>query len=115
MPYTRAGNTMAASSRKEKTRVFEAIDSVLKQVFGEEATHLMYHYLEQQYSWSQKDFSEKIDTFAKGLEEFLSSGAYMVEGKILDNICEGYDVFRKAKDFEERDFANQIRLATQKA
>jgi hypothetical protein len=108
---------MATLSKKEEDRVFEVIDRVLKQVFGKDATRLMYQYLERRYSWSQRDFTEKIDAFAKGMEEFLSSGAYAVENKILDSIYSSYDV-RKATDkssFMERDFANQLRLAMQKA
>ena len=108
---------MPALSRKEEQRVFEVIDHVLKQVFGKEATRLMYQYLERHYSWSQRNFSEKIDAFAKGMEVFLSSGAYAVENKILDSIYSGYNV-RKAENedsFVERDFASQLRLAMQKA
>lgn len=108
---------MATLSKKEEDRVFEVIDRVLKQVFGKDATRLMYQYLERRYSWSQRDFTEKIDAFAKGMEEFLSSGAYAVENKILDSIYSSYDV-RKAEDkssFVERDFASQLRLAMQKA
>ena len=62
------------------------------------------------------DFSEKIDAFAKGMEDFLSSGAYVVESKILDKIYSG-DAFRGAEveSFGERDFASQIKLAMQKA
>jgi hypothetical protein len=113
-----AGNVMATLSREEENRVFEVIDRVLKQVFGEEAARFMYQYLEHRYSWSQREFSEKIDAFAKGMEEFLSSGAYMVESKILDTIYPSYDVFRKTENessFGEHYFASQIRLAKQKA
>jgi hypothetical protein len=108
---------MATLSRKEENRVFEVIDHVLTQVFGKEATCLMYQYLERRYSWSQMDFSEKIEAFAKGMEDFLSSGAYAVESKILDKIyssdyaCRGAEV----ESFDERDFASQIKLAMQKA
>ncbi len=60
---------------------------------------------------------ERIDAFAKGMEEFLSSGAYMVESKILDTIYSSGDACRGAESdsFAERDFASQIRLAMQKA
>ena len=105
-------------SRKKEDRVFEIIDSVLKQVFGDEATLLMYKYLERRYSLSQSEFSEKIEVFAKGIEEFLSSGAYAVESKILDNIYSSHDTLRRAelaRLSEERDFASQIKIAMQKA
>lgn len=108
---------MTALSQKEELRVFEVIDRVLKQVFGEEATRLMYQYLERHYSWSQMGFTEKIDAFAKGMEVFLSSGAYAVENKILDSIYSGYSIRRAGNEnsFMECDFASQIRLALQKA
>ncbi len=108
---------MVTLSKKEENRVFEVIDRVLKQVFGEEATRLMYQYMERRYSWSKRDFSEKLETFAKGMEEFLSSGAYVVESKILDTIYSSADACRGAEieNFAERDFASQIRLAMQKA
>jgi hypothetical protein len=107
---------MATLSRKEENRVFEVIDRVLTQVFGNEATHLMYQYLERRYSWSQRDFSEKIDAFAKGMEEFLSSGAYAVESKILDNIYSAGNALHGAEvESFKGDFASQIRFAMQKA
>jgi len=104
---------VATLSKKEEQRVFEVIDQVLKQVFGKDATQLMYQYLERHYSWSQRAFSEKIDAFAKGMKEFLNSGAYVVESKILDSIYSGCAV-RKA-EVAERDFASQVRIAMQKA
>jgi hypothetical protein len=118
MPDTGAGNTVVAPCRKKEDKIFKIIDRVLKQVFGEKATLLMYQYLECRYSLSQSEFSEKIDVFAKGLEEFLSSGAYLVESKILDDIYSSYEAVRRA-EFErqvgECDFACQIRIAMQKA
>jgi hypothetical protein len=109
---------MVTLSRKKEDKIFKIIDRVLKQVFGEEATRLMYQYLERRYSLSQSEFSAKIDVFAKGMEEFLSSGAHVVENKILDNIYSSYDALRRAELDrlpEERNFANQIKIAMQKA
>jgi hypothetical protein len=87
-------------------------------VFGEEATLLIYKYLEHQYSLSQSEFSEKIGVFAKGLEDFLSSGAYIVESKILNDIYSSYAALRRTeleRTREEYDFASQIKITTQKA
>ena len=64
-------------------KVTEAIDKVLKKIFGPEATLLIYEYLENRYSIRQNEIVEKINVFAKGLEEFLKSGAYIIEMKIL--------------------------------
>ena len=109
---------MEAPPRKKEDKIFQIIDHVLKHVFGEEATLLIYKYLERHYSLSQSEFSEKIDVFARGLENFLSSGAYVVESKILDDIHSRYGSFRKI-EFERTpvgyDFASQIKIVMQKS
>jgi len=104
--------------RKKEDKIFKIIDKVLKQVFGEEATLFIYKYLEQHYSLHQSEFSEKIDVFAKGLEECLSSGAFAIESKILEDLSAIYGTFSKAK-FERKperyDFASQMKIAMRKA
>jgi hypothetical protein len=42
-----------------KDKIFAIVDSVLKQLFGENATIFIYKYLEQHYSLRQSEFSEK--------------------------------------------------------
>jgi len=104
--------------RREKDQIFKIIDKVLKQVFGENATLFIYKYLEQHYSLRQKDFSKKIDVFAKGLEDCLSSGALAIESKILDDITATYGSFNKTgfkRQPERYDFASQMKIAMQKA
>jgi hypothetical protein len=105
-------------SHKEKDKIFKIIDKVLKQVFGEDATSFIYKYLEQRYSLHQSDFSKKIDVFAKGLEDCLSSGAFAVESKILEDISSVYGSFRTIR-YERKpdryDFASQMKIAIQKA
>jgi hypothetical protein len=104
---------------EREDKIFKIIDRVLKQVFGEEATKLIYQHLERRYALNQTEFSEKIDLFAKGLEDFLSSGAYVIENKILSDI---YSVYGSAHriGFQgeasgEYDFAHQMRVALQNA
>ena len=104
--------------REKNDKIFQIIDKVLKQVFGEEATLFIYKYLEQHYSLRQSDFSKRIDVFAKGLEDCLSSGAFAIESKILDDISAIYGSFSKI-DFERKpesyDFASQMKIALRKA
>jgi hypothetical protein len=107
---------MKTPPREDK--IFKIIDSVLKQVFGEEATRFIYKYLEQCYALHQNDFSEKIDVFAKGLEECLSSGAFVVENKILEDLSSVYGSFNMVeykRKPERYDFANQMKVAMQGA
>jgi hypothetical protein len=107
---------MKTQPREDK--IFKIIDSVLNQVFGEDATHFIYKYLEQRYALRQNDFSEKIDVFAKGLEECLSSGAFVVENKILEDLSSVYGSFNTVeykRKPERYDFANQMKVAMRRA
>ena len=103
---------------EKNDKIFQIIDKVLKQVFGEEATRFIYKYLEQHYSLSQSDFSKRIDVFAKGLEDCLSSGAFAVESRILDDISAVYGSFNKIgfeRKPERDDFASQMKIAIRRA
>ena len=108
---------METLPEKKEDKISTIIDSVLKQVFGEPATTLIYKHLQSRYSLSQSEFSARIDVFAKGLEDFLSSGAYPIENRILNEICSFYGSENSfnlnVAVFEEPDFANQVRTATQ--
>jgi len=99
-------------------RIPRVIDRVLRQVFGEEATHLIYRHLEQNHALKRGDIAEKIDVFAEGLEEFLRSGAYVVEQKILEDIYSNCGLLRRLeleKSQDECDFVGQMKLLMQKA
>jgi hypothetical protein len=102
----------------KEDRIFKIIDSVLKQVFGENATFFIYKYIEKHYSLHQRDFSEKIDIFAKGLEDCLSSGAFAIENKILEDLYSAYGAVSKIgyeRKIERYDFASQMKIAMQRA
>ena len=114
----RAVTPLDTLPREKDDMIFTIIDKVLKQVFGEEAALFIYKYLEQHYSLHQSDFSKKIDVFAKGLEDCLSSGAFAIESKILDDISSIYGEFSKIENErtpEGHNFASQMRIAMQMA
>jgi hypothetical protein len=99
-------------------KILKVIDSVLKQVFGEEATRFIYKYLEEHYSLCQNVFSKRIDVFAKGFEECLSSGAFVVEDKILEDLSSVYGSLNRVeyeRKSERYDFANQMKVVTRRA
>jgi hypothetical protein len=102
---------------REEERISRVIDRVLKQVFGEEATRLIYHHLESNYFLKRNEIAEKIDLFAKGLEDFLRSGAYVIERKILEDIYSNYGLIRRLEyeRMQEYDFASQVKLLMRKA
>ena len=105
-------------TNKKEDKISKIVDKVLKQVFGEEATHLIYTHLENNYSLKQDEISEKIDVFAKGLEGFLRSGAYVIERKILEDIYSSYGLLRRLemeKMQEECDFISQMKSIMRRA
>lgn len=109
---------MEILNRKREDQIFKIIDKVLKQVFGEEATLFIYKYLEQHYSLHQSEFSERIDVFAKGLEECLSSGAFAIQSKILEDLSAIYGTLNETR-FERKpegyDFASQMKIVMRRA
>jgi len=104
-------------NRKED-KISKIIDRVLKQVFGEEATRLIYRYLESKYGLKRNEIAERIEVFAAGLEEFLRSGAYVVERKILEDIYSNYGLLRRLeleRVQEDSDFVSQMKSLMRKA
>jgi len=103
---------------RKENKISRIIDKVLNQVFGEEATRLIYRHLENNYAVRRDEIAEKIDVFAVGLEEFLRSGAYVIERKILEDIYSSYGLLRRLdleRTQEECDFASQVKLLMRKA
>jgi hypothetical protein len=103
---------------KGNEKISKIIDRVMTQVFGEDATNLIYKHLERNYSLKPDEIAERIDIFAKGLEEFLSSGACVVERKILDDIYSSYGLLRRLEIEKVQagcDFVDQIRSLAQRA
>jgi hypothetical protein len=77
-------------------KVSKIIERVLTQIFGKEATHVIYKHLERKYSVRRDEVSEKLELFAQGLEDFLKSGAYVIEKKILEDVWSTYGVVQKS-------------------
>jgi len=105
------------TNRKED-KISKIVDRVLREVFGEEATTLIYRYLESNYSLRRDEISEKIEVFARGLEQFLRSGAYVIERKILEDIYSSVGLLRRLeleRTQEDCDFASQVKLLMRKA
>ncbi len=100
-------NVLSNLKHKHNHTVSKAIDKVLRQIFGSEARLLIYRYLENRHSLNHNEITEKIDVFAKGLEEYLSSGAYPVETKILEEIYSSYGLIQRP---ELDNFPNQIKM-----
>jgi len=98
-------------------KVSKAIDTVLRKIFGDEATVLIYKYLENHHSLRQDEIVEKIDVFAEGLEEFLMSGAYTIEMRILEDVYSSYGMTRRSEfgGRNKHDFVSQMKTLISKA
>jgi hypothetical protein len=105
--------TLTKQKHKHDGNALKAIDTTLRKIFGDEATRVIYRYLENRYSLRRDEIVEKIDVFAKGLEEILRSGAYIIEKAILEDIYSSYGLTRRL-EFENRvdkqDFVNQMKM-----
>ena len=93
---------------KRKTRsdekLFNIVDKVLKQIFGETATVSIYKYLEEKCSLKREDIPSKPEVFAEGLEMYLNSGASVVAGMILNESSE-----LRLKKAEDKGFFEHLR------
>jgi len=110
--------TIVRKANKGDEQVAKVIDRVLTQVFGKEATLLIYKHLNHHYGLKRNEITEKIDVFAQGLEDFLRSGAYVIERKILEDVASSYGSLRKLetpKIGNDCGFASQIKLYMHKA
>jgi hypothetical protein len=108
--------TQQTSSKNDA--VLAIIDKVLNQVFGKEATILIFRYMEHNYSVKRNEISDKIELFAQGLEDFLRSGAYVIERKILEDINSDCNQLRRMeleKVEDEASFVAQMKMFMHKA
>jgi hypothetical protein len=105
-------NIIQQATNKSDAKIERIIDRVLRQVFGEEATLLIYRHLESNYSLKKEEVADRIEIFAVGLEDFLRSGAYVIEQKILEDIYSSYGLLRRIeleRERDEFDFVSQIK------
>ena len=110
--------TIVRKTNNAEEQVAKVVDQVLNEVFGKEATLLIYRHLERQYGVKRNEMCKKIDVFAQGLEDFLRSGAYVIEKKILGDIASSYGLPRKLeppKIDDDCNFVSQMKVYMHKA
>jgi len=78
--------------------LLKVIDDEMKQMFGEAATSIIFNHLEENYSLERAAIPEKLDVFIVGLEEFLSSGAQVIEKIILKKVYLTFGIRCKTKE-----------------
>jgi len=92
-----------------KKLLLQTIDENLKQIFRETATHIIYQFLENNYSLKREEIPEKLETFMGGLQEFFRSGAYMIEQSILKELHANLGLeYRSREDYRFVDYIEDL-------
>lgn len=100
---TEQPNLSRRSGMKMKSDFYDSfrklVDDALKQIFGQAATLIIYNHLEKNSSLISEEIPEKLEAFARGLEDFLNSGALVIEGIILKQLYSNYGLeFKKMEE-----------------
>jgi len=74
------------SQDKRGEKFNKVIDDVLNQILGREATHIIYEYLENNHGIERHEIAQKLDSFNHALEQYLGSGAVVIEKVIRENL-----------------------------
>jgi len=85
---------MMGKRKKFEKLLIKSVDDSLKDTFGETAAEIIYKHLERKHSLKQEEIPKKLEVFTEGLEEFLSSGATVVEGMVLEKLCSNLGIER---------------------
>jgi len=69
--------------------LLSVVDETMRQIFREDATKVIYDYLENNFHLKREEIAEKPEVFSDGLERLLGSAAPVIEKMILKNLyCE---------------------------
>jgi len=91
--------SVSADTKEEfKKLLLQTIDENLKQIFRETATHIIYQFLENNYSLKREDVPEKLETFMEGMQEFFHSGTHMIEQAILKELYSNLGLEYKSRE-----------------
>lgn len=101
---------MGADTKEEfKKLLLQTIDDNLKQIFRETATHIIYQFLENNYSLKREEIPEKLETFMEGLHEFFRSGSHMIGQSILEELHVKLGLkYKGRKDYSFMDYIDDL-------
>lgn len=61
------------------------VENVLCQILGQDATQIVYNYLESRHSLKKYQIAENFDSFNHALEQYFGSGAAVLERAITQS------------------------------
>jgi len=92
-----------------KKLLLQTIDENLKHIFRETATHIIYQFLENNYSLRREEIPEKLETFMEGLQEFFRSGAHVIEQSILKELHANLGLkYKSREDYRFVDYVEDL-------
>jgi len=74
------------SQNRQSGNLNKVVDKVLNQILGPEATQIIYDYLENNHRIQRHEIGKKLDSFNHALEEYLGTGAVVIEKVIQENL-----------------------------
>ena len=84
-------------AEKYEEMLNRAVDKTLNRVFGSTATDIIYTHLENNYALRKGEIAGKLEIFNRALQEYLNSGAAVVEKEILESFYSGLGLFQRAE------------------
>lgn len=89
----------------------EAVDRTLNRVFGSTATSVIYNHLENNYSIRKNEIAKKLESFTQAMQEYLNSGATVVEKEILESFYSGLGLFQRVEleGIQNNEFVERLR------
>jgi len=102
----------AKAADKYEEMLNKAVDKALNRVFGATAANIIYTHLENNYSIKKDEIAEKLETFSQAMQEYLNSGAAVVEKEILESFYSGLGLFHRVELEGNRNYEFVERLRT---
>jgi hypothetical protein len=87
----------------------KAVDKALNRVFGSTATNIIYTHLENNYSIKKDEIAEKIESFTQAMQEYLNSGAVVIEKEILESFYSGLGLFQRVELEGNNEFVERLK------
>jgi len=94
--------TKSPSQNKLSEQLNKVVDKALNQIMGQEATQIIYNYVENNHNIQRHEIAEKLDSFNYALKEYLGSAAVVVEKVIQQSLELGGLDENKGIDFSEQ-------------
>lgn len=109
-------HSLAADTDKYRDVLNKAVEKALGRIFGSTASDVIYSYLEDNHSIGRDDVAGNLECFSTAMQEYLTSGAAVVEKEILKDFYSGLGLYRRVEleVNENNGFTNRLRtLMTQ--